>query len=359
MKKTIMFGLATTVLFLMTGCQSNLEEAENGYIIDGKLHVAVENIEEGQKVKLQEGEMVVYGQNTWIPEPGNPVELMILTDKTCGEACDTTQGTQFFRERLTRALIINTVDVSSDLGKELASDFDVLGVPAFILGQGIESLERFGANVLDQLKPIVTEQGGRYLVDGKSIGVKVGKFLKDIEFADLGSEPKKGKGKVRVVEFTDYQCPYCKRLNDNTKDLISQYIDDGTIEYVIKDFPLSFHTEANAMHAAANCAMKQDKDKYWAVKDFIFENQQAFGGRGDEGARTFLLGKAEEWGLDKTAMETCMTSQETKDEIAADIAEGAQWGVSGTPALYVGNEFVPGAIGADKLKELVESQLAK
>lgn len=364
MKTHMRMLLFALVGIFLVGCQASeydVHKTENGFNIDGEAYVKASKIDDGFMTALKEGgDMVVYDGKTWIPEEGNPVQLIVLNDEKCGAPCDATKGTAFFTSKITRAMMVETVDVASEFGEKLVEDFEVLGVPAFILGDGIEDLERYGAKVIDQLKPIVTEVDGRYLVDGNSIGVKPGKFLRPIEFADLKTEPSKGKGKVKVVEFTDYQCPYCKRLHDQNKDLIEKLIADGTITYVVKDFPLSFHKEAGAMHSAANCAMEVGgKDKYWVVNEYLFQNPGEIKGLGDQGARDLYSAKAEDWGLNADKFEKCMNSEATKAEITADIQEGSKNGVSGTPALFIGNSFVPGAIGPDALQQYVDSAKAQ
>ena len=128
----------------------------------------------------------------------------------------------------------------------------------------------------------------------------------------------------------------------------------------MKDFPLNFHTEAPAMHAAATCAMNVGgDDKYWEVSDYIFATPGIAKGLGDKGARDFFVKQAADWDIDVDKFETCINSQEVKDEITADIQEGTKSGVSGTPALFIGNSFVPGAIGADTFQQYIDTAKAQ
>ena len=312
----------------------------------------------GAGVTKTDDGFLLYEGKTWIAEEGNPITLYILNDSTCGADCDSAAGIEFFRQNITRALSIKEVDVNDALGKDLIADFDPLGVPVFILGDGIKTLERNGEKMYDKIQPVLTEKNNRFLVDGNAIRMKIGKYLKEITFADLDSEPVKGDGPVTVVEFTDFQCPYCKRLHDQTKDAIANLIEEGKITYVVKDFPLSFHAEAKAMHIAANCALKTEGiEAYANTKNFVFDNQQAFGGKGDAGAKAYLIEESAGFGIaDQDAFAACVNSGEMDAEIQADVQEGVKFGVSGTPAIFVGNKFIPGAISAEALIQAVNGQ---
>ncbi|HEY5714434.1 MAG TPA: thioredoxin family protein [Candidatus Gracilibacteria bacterium] len=298
------------------------------------------------------------GSRTWIAVDGAPVELMVLNDPACS-TCDPTQGIDGLKKATTEALVVSMVDVNTREGKALAEEFQVLAIPTFILGKGFDELEVAGGlKPKEQLASVLTEKNGKYLVQSSALGLKPGQYIKQIPFADLDTEPSEGKGKVRVVEFTDFQCPYCKRLHDNNKALIRELIDTGKIEYVMKDFPLSFHLEAPAMHAVANCTLKAEgQAAYDVMKDYIFEMQATFNKIGAPATQDRLIAQAATLGYDEVAIRTCANDPATQAEINGDSLEGRQYGVSGTPALFIGKQLIPGAIGPDTFRQAVESQL--
>ena len=173
-------------------------------------------------------------------------------------------------------------------------------------------------------------------------------------FVDMDTEPRNGRGKVRVVEFTDFQCPYSKRLHDQNKDLIARLVAEGKIEHILKDFPLGFHQESPAAHQAANCVLKLGGDrKYWEMQDKIFVTQNEWSGKGEMALIHFTT-LAKSLGED---IQECMNDESIKAEIVGDLAEGQQYGVRGTPALFIGTSIMPGAIGPDVLEASVEAQL--
>ena len=136
------------------------------------------------------------------------------------------------------------------------------------------------------------------------------------------------KAKVAVVEFTDYQCPYCSKYHTQTfPGLKKEFIDTGKVRYVLRDFPLGFHAKAKGAAIAANCAGKQDK--YWEMNDQLFAKQKELG---DDLYTT----TAQALGLDMDKFGTCLREAEQGTEVTADFTAGQQIGVRGTPTFFVG-----------------------
>lgn len=148
---------------------------------------------------------------------------------------------------------------------------------------------------------------------------------------DIGREPFKGKAdaKLTLVEFSDYECPFCARHVARTMpQLENEYIKTGKVKYVFMDFPIeSIHRRAFKAHVAANCAGEQGK--YWEAHDRLFANRRAL-------APKDLLNHAESLKLDMTKFRECFDGGKHANEIRQDIAEGRKAGVSGTPTFFVG-----------------------
>lgn len=314
----------------------------------------------------EDAAMVVIDNKTWMPVEGEPVSVVVLSDKNCGSACDTTGGLDSLRASVTPALMVEEIDVSSARGQALVDRFDLVSIPQYFFGTDIEDFELEGpdgeeVSFIDNLPAgLLTLKDDLYYIDGAQVGFKPGKFIKAPVFADLESEPRRGDGPIQVVEFTDLQCPYCKRFYDQNKALLEQLVDDGTITYVIKDFPLNFHKEAtDGMHKALNCSLAEGGNEvYFAVKDQIFANQSSFNGIGGAGAEQQISEYASEQGVD---ISSCLASSsaEFQAEIKADTAEGAKYGVTGTPSVFVGTQILPGAVGPAVLSAAVEAEKAK
>ncbi len=137
------------------------------------------------------------------------------------------------------------------------------------------------------------------------------------------------EAKIAVVEFSDYQCPFCNRFYSQTlAKLKARYIDTGKVKYVFRDFPLAFHPQAKSAAVAANCAGKQNA--YWKMHDGLFNNQRRLGSDLYEELAKNLR-------LDVAAFQACTRqgARESK-EIDADLAYGQSIGVRGTPTFFIG-----------------------
>jgi len=166
----------------------------------------------------------------------------------------------------------------------------------------------------------------------------------------VGDNPTTGpkNAKVTIIEFSDFECPFCKRSQDVNRKLREKYKDQ--IKWVFRDFPLEFHPNAMYAHMAANCAIPQDK--YWEISNVLFDNS----GNLEKSNVDYLVTKA---GLDKTKYSQCMKENEGKllSEIQADIQEGQKFGVSGTPAFFINGIFVSGALPYEHFEEIIEKEL--
>lgn len=172
----------------------------------------------------------------------------------------------------------------------------------------------------------------------------------------LEGEPSIGNKdtKVTLVEFVDYQCPFCKKFADETFGQIkTEYVDTGKIQLVFKDLPLDFHPQALPAAAAANCA--DDQGKYLEMHNKIFVGQQSWAG--NAGADGIFAGYAKELGLDLGQFNGCIASGKYDAEIQADIAEAAQVGVRGTPSFLINGELLVGAQPFANFKQAIDKLL--
>ncbi len=147
---------------------------------------------------------------------------------------------------------------------------------------------------------------------------------------DIDKAPFKGKkdAKITLVEFSDFQCPFCGRhVRDTIPQLDTEYIKTGKVKYVFKDFPLeSIHKNAFGAAEAANCA--GDQGKYWEMHDKLFANQTAL-------TTEDLIKYAGELNLNKAKFEQCLNSGTVASNVRESISEGQKAGVTGTPAFFL------------------------
>ena len=148
--------------------------------------------------------------------------------------------------------------------------------------------------------------------------------LRDPQFPSEGD----AKAQVAIVEFSDFQCPYCRRHQQATlPTLAEQYVNKGTVRYFFVDYPLSFHAQALGAAIAAACAHQQGA--FWKMHDQLFDNQ---GKLGDELYRKL----ATDLKLDEKRFQSCVADPKTKQMVTAHLAIGDRLGVDGTPAFLVG-----------------------
>ena len=174
---------------------------------------------------------------------------------------------------------------------------------------------------------------------------------------DIQGEPFFGSANapVTMVEFTDFQCPFCKRAHDtNFATIKSQYIDTGKVKYVVKDFPLSFHTEADEAANAANCAAEQGK--YYEMYNKLFEAQENWVGSADPNSYFKTLGQG--IGLNTATFNSCVDSNKHSAEVQQDISEGGAAGVSGTPTFFINGKKIVGAQPLGAFTAALDAELA-
>lgn len=156
---------------------------------------------------------------------------------------------------------------------------------------------------------------------------------------------------VTIIEWSDFECPYCTRFYTNTLTLIDeQYIQTGKVKFVYRDFPLGFHSNAQKAAEAAECAGEQDK--FWEMHDALFDN-------GVSGGVTAFKQYAVDLGLDTTVFNSCLDSGDMAAEVAKDLRDGQAVGVSGTPGFLINGQLVVGAQPFAVFQQIIESELAK
>ncbi len=154
---------------------------------------------------------------------------------------------------------------------------------------------------------------------------------------------------VTIVEFSDYQCPYCKLWHDTVLPLlIAEYGD--RIRYIYRDYPLNGHPEAQPAAEAANCA--GDQDAYWEFHDAIFSNEYGYG-------QAAYVQYARDLGLNIEKFNDCLNSRQYQDEVVQDFRDGIRLGVNSTPTFFVNDIQIVGAQPFSVFKQLIDAELAR
>ena len=165
---------------------------------------------------------------------------------------------------------------------------------------------------------------------------------------------------VTLVEFSDYQCPFCQQFFQNTLPALKRdYIDTGKVRYVFRDYPLDqIHPQARKAAEAAHCA--GDQGKYWEMHDLLFRNQRAL-------TLPELANHARAIGLDANAFDGCLASGKHAAKVSKGLEDGLAAGIQGTPGFVIGTTepgpsvegaAVRGAQPADVFRRLIDQALA-
>ena len=170
--------------------------------------------------------------------------------------------------------------------------------------------------------------------------------------ASMGNE----KAKVVVVEFSDFQCPFCRTFWSGAYQQIKkEYVDTGKVKFVYRDFPLSFHSAAMSAAQGSQCA--KDQGKFWEMHDKMFSEQEKLG----QGTVQFGVSDIKKWasqiGLNTNEFNQCLDSEKYKSEVEKDIADGSAYGVSGTPTLFINGRIVVGAQPFAVFKAIIDEEL--
>jgi protein-disulfide isomerase len=179
---------------------------------------------------------------------------------------------------------------------------------------------------------------------------------------NVSADPYKGSktAELTIVEYTDYQCPYCARHGNSVLPQIQKnYIDTGKVRYVLRDYPLPFHKQAVKASEAAHCA--GDQGKYWEMHDALFANQKALGA--DK-----LPGYAKAIGINVETFDTCLASDKYKGRVDENLNDGRKATINGTPSFVIGyteggevkgEKLIRGAVGYATFQKAFDEMLAK
>jgi protein-disulfide isomerase len=160
------------------------------------------------------------------------------------------------------------------------------------------------------------------------------------------NDPTRGSGSIEVVEFSDFECPFCQKAQPMIREMLAKY--EGKVKLVWKDFPLPNHHHAVPAAIAARCA--QDQGKFWEYHDVLFANQQALTSRD-------LRLHAGTVGLDLAAFDGCLSAGRHQDALAAVLDSAESHLVEATPTFLVNGRLVQGAVPLYELAAIIDEEL--
>jgi len=201
----------------------------------------------------------------------------------------------------------------------------------------------------------VSRDGG-HLFRGDAVDLTIDPLKQVMNKIALDNQPERGPkdAKVTIVEYSDFQCPFCARVYTTLEnDVLKNYGDK--VRFVFKNFPLtSIHPWAEDGAVASECAFQQGNDQFWAMYNGLFSKQ-------GEITKDNLKDKASEiaknGNMDVGKFQECLDGKKSLDAVKADENEGNALGVNSTPTFFVNGRRLSGAQNADSFKQMIDQEL--
>jgi len=206
--------------------------------------------------------------------------------------------------------------------------------------------------------PFTMSEDGRYVIFGEVDDLTVDPFATVMKKIDLSKSPFKGPAdaKVTIVEYSDFQCPFCARGYATVENQVLKEYGDK-VKFYYKNFPLPMHPWAEPAAVATECALQQkDTDAYWKLYKFYFESQRDLN---PQNLKDKTLEQLKGTKVDAAQFSDCFDNKKTADLVKAQMAEGSSVGVNGTPAFLINGRLVSGAQPFENFKAVIDDELAR
>lgn len=230
-------------------------------------------------------------------------------------------------------------------------------IDAFIKDQNIPA-EHINPQVREKIKNYLEMERKKEAVDkwlaeqtNKSpVEVFIQKPRRPTFDVQVGKSPMAGgsDAKVTIVEFSDFQCPFCAKGADILKQIKKKY--GNKVKVVFKNFPLPFHNHAEQAAVAGLCVNEQGSEYFWKMHDEMFAHQDSLDPEG-------LKGLAKKVGVKADAFEKCLAENKTLPQVQADMAEGRQIKVKSTPTFFINGQLINGAQPIEVFNEVIDEEL--
>lgn len=247
------------------------------------------------------------------------------------------------------------------LEKFIAKDVSITdkNIDQFIKDQNIPS-EHINPQVKEKIKNYLAMEKKKEIIDSwiaeqtnkNPVEVFIAKPRRPTFPVEIGNSPSMGgkNAKVTIVEFSDFQCPFCAKGAEILKELKKKYGDKITVAF--KNFPLPFHNHAEMAAVAGLCANEQGVEKFWKMHDEMFTQQDSLDMEG-------LKKMAKKLGLKIDNFEKCLSENKYLNQVKNDMEEGKKVKVKSTPTFFVNGQLINGAQPLEVFSELIDEALSK
>lgn len=314
----------------------------------GSLFVDISQLFNGGGFSLKsliKAEIFESNGKTWVAYSEPMVEVEVVTDDQC-EKCNPAEPLVWLR-RVAPTISARKVEFNSEEGKSLIEKFGLKTLPAFIFSQAIDKTEFFV-----QAKTLFMQKDNQFELKTQELGLAPGRYL-DLPQIKEG-DPFFGKkdSNVKMIIFSDFQCPYCKLFHQTLREAMKIYGD--RVAFGFKQLPLSFHAQAENAALSSECANEQEK--FWEYGDKLFASQAEWSTA--SGVQKFK-DYARILGLKTVEFNQCLDGKKYQDKIDAGKMEAAGFGISGTPASFINSQFNNGVMSLEQLKTVLDQELAQ
>lgn len=171
---------------------------------------------------------------------------------------------------------------------------------------------------------------------------------------NIQGAPSSGKenSPITFVEFTDYECPFCKAVQPVIQEVLKKY--EGKVRHVVRNYPIS-NLHAGAVDAALSGLCAHEQGGFWPYHDQLFEKANGGGSL----TKQVLTKIAEDNGLDSARFTSCLTSKKFVDQVQKDYEDGNSYGVNGTPTFFINGRMISGNLPAEEFTKLIDEELAQ
>ena len=296
--------------------------------------------------KLAQTDIFNFGGKTWVAYSDPIIKVQVVSDETC-EACKPDEIVLALH-RMIPTVLTEKVDYDSKEGKNLIDKFEIKTLPAFVFSQDLEKTDFF-----KQSAQIFDKKDDLYSLNTAKAGIQPGKYLEALAPKDDDIQIGNKESSTRIFVFSDFQCPYCKSFHETVlKKILANYSDKILLVY--KNYPLEFHPQAQNAALAAECANEQGK--FIAYADKLFAEQAVWGKT--TGTQSFK-NYARLMGLNASQFNSCLDGKKYADKIASNKSDGDNFGVSGTPSVFINDQAINSGSGYDEIKQIIDENLAK
>jgi len=302
-----------------------------------------------------------------------PVELLIVEDPACVN-CQTDVFATQIKENLINDLVIKKYSLETPEGKAFVDELKLKQLPVYLFSKGISKRDDWEGQLSQAFIRVNVQGSEYYMLNPQIVPTKI--MIEEPKVMDNAIIIGDKNAPVTIVEFTDFECPFCAIAEGNPElveqfsvkmpgyvapmpKVVEEYVENGKVKIVFYNNPIaSLHPLARTSHLAALCANEQDKFEEYANN--LWAKRSEWSSKATSEDRVAIMKTyAKDLELKEEQFNTCLDTKKYDAQIDEELKLAQEYGVSGTPAFFVGKNFISGAQEYTVFDELIKSELAE